>query len=227
MFSGFSEKTGAFLWDVAFNNERPWFLAHKQEFEDFVNSPLKALAADTYSQMSLRFPDFAGNVHISRIYRDARRLFGRGPYKDHLWFTIQDSAVLHNGPSFWFEVAPSSYGCGMGFYGAFPAQMEAYRRLIDANPARFLRLAQALERKGWPLEGEVYKRPKALHDDALIDSWYNRKYVSVSRSFDWGNAAYTDALPGVLADAFAELMPMYRFLMEVYLSCPEEMDRVR
>ena len=32
MFSGFSEKTGSFLWELAFNNERPWFLAHKKEF---------------------------------------------------------------------------------------------------------------------------------------------------------------------------------------------------
>ena len=40
MFTGFSEKTGGFLWELAFNNERPWFLAHKQEFEDFVNTPL-------------------------------------------------------------------------------------------------------------------------------------------------------------------------------------------
>ena len=26
---------------------------------------------------------------VSRIYRDARRLHGRGPYKDHLWFCVE------------------------------------------------------------------------------------------------------------------------------------------
>ena len=93
MFSGFSEKTGAFLWDLAFNNERPWFLAHKQEFEDFVNTPFKAMAADTCAGMKKRLPDFEGSVHISRIYRDARRLFGRGPYKDHLWFTLREGGL--------------------------------------------------------------------------------------------------------------------------------------
>ena len=227
MFSGFSEKTGAFLWDIAFNNERPWFLAHKQEFEDNVNTPFKALAADTFALLTRRVPGFEGNVHVSRIYRDARRLFGRGPYKDHLWFTIQDSAIVHDGLAFWFEIGPSAYRYGMGFYGASPAQMEVFRRQVDANPARFRRLAQALERKGWMLSGEQYKRPKALHDDALLDSWYNSKYVGVNKSFDWGGAAYTDALPGVVADAFQELMPMYRYLMEVYLACPEETDRKR
>ena len=76
MFQGFSEKTGAFLWELAFHNERPWFLRHKQEFEDEVNAPFRALAADSFALFSAKYPDFEGRVHISRIYRDARRLFG-------------------------------------------------------------------------------------------------------------------------------------------------------
>ncbi len=225
MFTGFSEKTGAFLWELSFNNERPWFLAHRQEFEDWVNTPFKALAADTYAALCARFPHFEGSVHISRIYRDARRLFGRGPYKDHLWFSIKESAVLLEGPMLWFELGPAAYAYGMGFYSATPVQMESFRRSIDANPARFRRLARALERRGWQVDGESYKRPKALHGDALLDNWYNRRRVGLEKSFDLGGAAFTAALPGILTDAFAELMPMYRYLTEVYLSCPEEMDK--
>jgi len=227
MFQGFSEKTGGFLWDLAFNNERPWFLAHKQEFEDFVNTPFKALAHETYEEMTRRQPGFEGFVHISRIYRDARRLFGRGPYKDHLWFTVWSSDVSKHGPAFWFEVGPSSYAYGMGFWETTPAQMEVYRRMLDANPARFLRMAKAAERKGWLLMGEPYKRPKALHDDPLFDAWYNRKYVGLEKSFDLGGAAYTPALPQIVAEAFLELMPVYRFLAEVWAACPEEEERAR
>ena len=51
MFKGFSEKTGSFLWELAFNNERPWFLEHKQEFEELVNVPFKALAQETFKLM--------------------------------------------------------------------------------------------------------------------------------------------------------------------------------
>ena len=222
MFSGFSEKTGGFLWELAFNNERPWFLAHKQEFEDYVNTPFKAMATETYEQMKAGHPDFEGFVHISRIYRDARRLFGRGPYKDHLWFTIWTSDVSKHGPAFWFEISPTSYAYGMGFWEASAAQMELYRRSIDANPARFLRMAKAAGRGGWQLMGQPYKRPKALHDDPLLDEWYNRKYVGVEKSFDLGGAAFTKELPALVANEFWELMPLYRFLAEVWAACPEE-----
>ena len=225
MFTGFSGKTGGFLWELSFNNERPWFLAHRQEFEDFVHTPFKALARDAIDLMNARFPDFEGAAHLSRIYRDARRLFGRGPYKDHLWFTAADSQALRDGPTFWFEIGPASYAWGMGFYTATPAQMDAFRRAIDANPTRFLRLARALSQKGWTPSGEPYKRPKKLHGDALLDDWYNRRWAGVEKSFDWGEAAYSDALTGALVDAWAELMPMYQFLMEVYLSCPRDPDK--
>ena len=29
MFQGFSKATSDFFWELAFNNEREWFLAHK------------------------------------------------------------------------------------------------------------------------------------------------------------------------------------------------------
>ena len=225
MFQGFSEKTGAFLWELAFHNERPWFLAHKQEFEDEVNAPFRALAADSFALFNERFPDFEGRVHISRIYRDARRLFGRGPYKDHLWFSIKPARVLHEGPDFWFLLEPAQISFGMGFFMPSPAQMEAFRRAVDANPARFRRLAGEVERKGWQLDGEEYKRPKGSHGDPLIDAWYNRRWLGVEKRFDLGGDAFTAALPALLCDAWSELMPMHRFLMEVYLACPGERER--
>ncbi|MBQ9687163.1 MAG: DUF2461 domain-containing protein [Oscillospiraceae bacterium] len=225
MFQGFTEKTGGFLWELAFNNERPWFLAHKQEFEDVVNTPFKAMAAETFEQLNARCPDFEGRLHVSRIYRDARRLFGRGPYKDHMWFSIKASDVLLEGPMFWFEVGPSEYSFGCGFYSATPVQMDAFRRSIDANPARFLRLAKAAERDGWELDGPGYTRPKGSFDDPLLNAWYNRKRVGLSKSFDWGEAGYSPALPQTVVDGYIQLMDMYKYFMEVYLSCPGEMTR--
>ena len=222
MFTGFTEKTGGFFWELAFHNERPWFLEHKQEFEDCINVPFRELAKQTFSLMEQRFPELECRLHISRIYRDARRLFGRGPYKDHLWFSIKSGQVLLEGPMFWFEVGAADYSYGMGFYSATPQQMEAFRRSIDANPARFQSIAGQMERRGFIPDGEEYKRPKAVHDDEVIDRWYNRKRIGLERSFDLGGDAFSEQLPEILADAYAELMPMYEYFMEIYRACPDD-----
>ena len=222
MFTGFTEKTGSFFWELAFHNERPWFLEHRQEFEDCINIPFRELAKAAFELMEQRFPELECRLHISRIYRDARRLFGRGPYKDHLWFSIKSSQVLLEGPMFWFEIGAADYSYGMGFYSATPQQMEAFRRSIDANPARFRSIAEKMERCGFIPDGEEYKRPKALHDDELIDRWYNRKRIGLERSFDLGGDAFSEKLPEILADAYAQLMPMYEYFMEIYRSCPDD-----
>ena len=73
-FKGFTPQTGAFLWELSFHNERPWFLAHKEEFETVLNRPFRALCAQTLALMRERFPARDFDAHVSRIYRDARRL---------------------------------------------------------------------------------------------------------------------------------------------------------
>ena len=114
MFNGFTKQTSDFLWELSFNNERPWFLAHKDEFEKVLNQPFKALAADTYEIMKENYPDMGLKLHVARIYRDARRLFGRGPYKDHLWFSLKSGEIQGEGPMFWFEIGAADDSNGMG-----------------------------------------------------------------------------------------------------------------
>ena len=61
-FDGFSPKTSEFLWELSFNNERTWFLAHKDEFERVLNAPFKALAEETEKKGTVKvwFPNTVG-----------------------------------------------------------------------------------------------------------------------------------------------------------------------
>ena len=86
-FQGFSEATNEFLWGIRLNNERSWFQEHKQEYIDHVQNPLRALAEEVFDAFTAAHPELELVVRVSRIYRDARRLFGRGPFKSNLWFT--------------------------------------------------------------------------------------------------------------------------------------------
>lgn len=225
MFNGFTKETSEFLWELSFNNERPWFLAHKEQFERCLNEPFKALAEDTNALMGQRFPLLQSKLHVSRIYRDARRLFGRGPYKDHLWFSIKSGEIASEGPMFWFEIGPADYAYGMGFYGATPAQMEAFRRSIDANPAAFERLALETERSGrFKIEGEEYKRPKGDRGP-VINRWYNRRRVGLECSRDFGGELFDPVLPEILTGAYEELMPMYEFFLKFYRASLREAQR--
>ncbi len=216
MFNGFTKAASDFFWELAFNNERAWFLEHKDEFEKTVNKPFKALAAETAAIMSERHPEKNLTLHVSRIYRDARRLFGRGPYKDHLWFSIKNSNALLDGPMFWFEIGAADFSYGMGFYSATPADMQRFRDIVDANPAAFESLIDKTERyPEFNFDGEQYARPKGSHN-AKIDRWYNCKRIGMEHREDFGGAILLPEFPQILADELEKLMPLYEFCLRFY-----------
>ena len=70
-------------------------------------------------------------------------------------------------------------------------------------------------RGSFVLWGPEYKRPKADLGEQL-NPWYNRKHISVGWERGYGGEMFTDALPRRLADDYTALMPMFRFLREVY-----------
>lgn len=214
MFQGFSQQTGDFLWSLAMNNDRTWFQAHKQEFEDALNQPFRALANEVLALMRERWPEWDFGLHISRIYRDARRLFGRGPYKDHLWFTVQSGGRHESGPTFWFEVDGVSWTCGMGWWEPAADHAAAWRAAIDADPDRFIRLVRGLP-ADYRLWGDEYKRPKGDRGE-IINPWYNRRSVSIGRTQGYGGVMYTPELPRAVVDYYAALMPMHQFYQEVW-----------
>jgi len=137
MFQGFAPESIEFLWNIRFNNERSWFDAHKQQYIDLIQKPLRELGVQVQQEVARRHPKRQFNLHVSRIYRDARRLHGKGPYKDHMWLVLHLPSQDTNGrnaPAFYFEIAPEYYSIGMGFYSATPLTMAKLRARIDRDP---------------------------------------------------------------------------------------------
>lgn len=133
------------------------------------SAPLQELGRQVHAAMTAAYPKEQLNLHVSRIYRDARRLHGRGPYKDHLWFTIRpEQEGWTHVPAFYFEIAPEYHSLGMGYYGAEPVTMAKFRSRIDRDPAPMEKLAAgSAGQHRFVLEGEMYKRPKGTRPPAL------------------------------------------------------------
>lgn len=128
MFQTFTDKTIEFMWNLRFNNEKSWFEAHKDEYKTVLDAPMRALAREVNDRFAAKHEELNLHLHISRIYRDARRLHGHGPYKDHLWFTLRQSAEeWTDKPVFWFELAPETWSYGLGYYWAKASTMEKLR----------------------------------------------------------------------------------------------------
>ena len=154
-FQGFTQQTVDFMWGIRFNNERGWFMAHKDEYINTFLTPIKELGEQVYVAMHEALPDEPLILKVSRIYRDARRLHGRGPYNAHLWWCIRTGDKDWTGrPTFWFELGPDYYSFGLGFWAPAPALMETYRKEIDRHPEALSKLVRQFNRQStFTLEG--------------------------------------------------------------------------
>ncbi len=213
MFQGFSQASVDFLWGIRFHNERSWFLEHKEEFLTLVDGPMRALAAQTAAAMEEEYPKLGLSLKVSRIYRDARRLHGRGPYKDHLWFTLRRPGQKEGAvPCFYFELAPEYYSYGMGCYDPTPLTMAKLRARIDRDPKPLETLARRLARqKEFVLEGEPYKRPKG-DPGPLLSPWYNRRQITLSSDHNCEGLLFTAQLYDQVIAGFRFLEPYYRWM---------------
>lgn len=214
MFEGFSSRTIDFMWSIRLNNEKPWFEAHKDEYlRDFLG-PMKELGKEVFGRVAAAYGG-RGFIHrVSRIYKDARRLRGSGPYKDTLWFSIEKpSEEWTCAPVFWFELSPGSWSYGMGYYQAKPITMAKLRARIDSDPKKFEKLIAPLEaQEEFVLDGPEYARKKAAPTPKTAE-WYNKKSFSLIHSQQNGEELYSPELVDRLASGFGFLMPLYDYFV--------------
>lgn len=170
MFQGFSQNAIDFLWGISLNNERGWFMAHKQDFTDYVDIPMRELGKEVFSALAEDYPKQDWRLHVCRIYRDARRLHGRGPYKEHLWFTIErPHERFESVPALYFELAPNYYSYGCGYWDAGAATMAKLRARIDNDPKLLERLARRLNKSKFVLSGEKYDTWLLIYGQRIVE----------------------------------------------------------
>lgn len=216
MFNGFSDKTVDFMWGIRFNNEKPWFEAHKEDYLTHFYNPMKELAVQVHQTLDGAHPELGLVSKVSRIYRDARRLAGRGPYKDRLWCSWEKPSEDWSGdPVFWLEVAPEGYTYGLGYYYARPVTMMKFRARLDRDPKPFEKIVRKLNRQTlFSLESEGYKRPKGDPGKLLFD-WYNSRGFSLLANRPHDGLLYSPDLAGHLIEAFESLVPLYEYLISL------------
>jgi uncharacterized protein (TIGR02453 family) len=220
-FTGFSPYSLAFFEGLAANNSKPWFEAHRGDYEEYLLEPLKRLVSALSGPMLAMDPDLitlpAVDKTISRIYRDIRFSRNKSPYKTCLWITFKRHGPdWKTAPCFFFEIRGDGYRYGMGFYSADRETMDHLRRFIETRPAEFRRAVACLGKQAlFTLEGDCYKRPlnPALPDD--LQQWHQRRNVYLVCNRPANGRIFTRGICDDLRDGFSLLRPVYELLWRV------------
>lgn len=211
----YSEQTVDFLWALRLNNSREWFQEHKAEYEALMLRPTKDLGNALYEHLRDKAPAHDWKLHISRIYRDARRLFGRGPMNDHLWFSIHADKEEGGGPAFWFSFTPEGWDGGMGLWPSGNPTLERLRAQVRRDPAPAEALARRLAQQDvFVLSGESYKKHR-FETTPLLQPWVDKKWLGLEHRAPHDALSLSDRLFPFLREGFDFLLPFYEYFLSL------------
>ena len=223
--SHFTEATLRFLKGLKRNNKKPWFEAHRAEYEAHVRQPM----LDFVEEMDLRLhriaPEIVGDPKRSvfRIYRDVRFSKDKAPYKTHTacWFfhsggTSKVGREAHGGGAgFYVHIEPGNSMVGGGCWMPPRPALLRFRAAIAADPRAFERtvLAPAVKKRFGKLseEGMLQRVPRGYDADHPAAEWLRRTSFTMGRPL-------TDAevlnrqFPRTIEKDLAALRPLVRWL---------------
>ena len=167
-FGGFPPQTRAFLRDVGEHNEKPWFDAHREDYERWWLAPARAFVEAIGLELTTLAPGVQAeprvNGSIMRINRDVRFSADKRPYKDHLDFWFWEGPQRREAVSGIFcRLAPETFAVGVGAHGFDPQLLKQYRAaVVDTKTgAALAKAVKAVEGAGLEVLGERYSRPPA------------------------------------------------------------------
>ena len=218
-FAGFPKETLQFLRQLKRNNNREWFLAHKDMYEEKVKAPMVELVLALGNAVQNLAPEMIVDPKraIYRIYRDIRFSADKRPYKTHVSaIFIPHGIPKHSGACLYFHIEPEEVVVAGGVYMPDSASLRAIRQHIAAH---WEELRAILNQKKFKqlfggLEGERLVRPPVGFpaDHPAVDLLrYKQFYVAVTEppSLSEGKKLF----PRLLT-LFAAMLPLVRFLNE-------------
>ncbi len=221
----FSPDSLAFLRGLARHNRKPWFEAHRDDYERHVKQPMADLVEEMDLRLAALAPEIVGDPKRSvfRIHRDVRFSADKSPYKTHAacWFfhgdgTSKVGREAHGGGAgFYFHLEPGRSLVGGGCWMPPRPALQKFRAAIAADARGFERIvtAPALRRKmdGLDEESLLKRVPRGFDADHPAARWLRFQSFTVGRSLT--DAQVTGArLTTILAEDFATMLPLVRWL---------------
>ena len=186
----FSPKLFAFLRDLTANNDRDWFKANQERYEDHLREPARAFISDFGPKLHKISPHFRADPRkvggsLFRIFRDVRFSKDKSPYKTHTGIQFRHKAGKDaHAPGFYLHLQPGGCFAGAGIWHPDSETTKGIRDFLVDSPGRWKKITGAKRfRETFELQGDRLKRPPRGFDPghALIEDLKRKDFIGVHK----------------------------------------------
>jgi len=197
-FAGFPPEAFKFFAQLARNNNRDWFQAHKDVYERACREPMKAL-------MAAIDPPF-GAGWLSRINNDMRFNRDRDPYKTRIEAGVKGHYV---------SVGAHGMYVGTGLYKPEPATLRQLREAMaaDVSGRQLQSIVTSLRRKGYTVATHETSSapPRGYKADQPRIELLKMKDIHAGRTFEPSTLSSSKVL-ALVKKTMADLKPFSDWL---------------
>ncbi|MFI5153527.1 MAG: DUF2461 domain-containing protein [Chitinophagales bacterium] len=208
-----------FLKDLKKNNNKPWFDAHraqyedaKKDFADFIQRLIDGHSTKDAGILSLTAKDC-----IFRINRDIRFSKDKSPYKTNFGASISRGGKKSGFAGYYFHCEPGDAFVGGGLWMPMPPELKKVRQEIDYGYDEFKKIIGSKKFKS--VYGKLYeeenstlsKVPQGFEKDSPAADFLRMKsFIALHPLTD--SDLLSKSLLRKALDAFATLQPLVDFI---------------
>lgn len=144
-FTGWKGDFTGFFLGLRANNNKPYFEAHRRQYEEEVKAPMLALLADLEGE-------FGPPHRVSRPYRDIRFSADKSPYKLNIYADLERGGYV--------ALDAEGLTAAGGRYMVEDAQLKKLRAAVaaDRSGKELVGIVEELRKKGYDVSGQELKR---------------------------------------------------------------------
>jgi uncharacterized protein (TIGR02453 family) len=156
-----------FLTRLKRNNNRDWFLAHKEEYEASVHQPALRFITDFAAPLYKISPYLVADPRPSRgslfrIYRDTRFSHDKRPYKTNVAMRFSHRGKDVHSPGFYLHLEPSGCFAASGLWHPEPPTLLKVRTAIVSRCDEWRRVRKLLN---WDDASKLSRPPRGFPCD--------------------------------------------------------------
>ena len=220
-FRSFGPTLAVFLEELGSNNDRDWFNANRERYEETVREPARAFIRAMAPALAAISPHFRADDRktggsLMRIHRDTRFSRDKTPYKTNVGIQFRHALGRDvHAPGFYVHLEPGSAFLGAGVWRPDSGGLFMIRARIDEEPDawREVRDGEAF-RASFRLGGESLKRvPRDFaKDHPLADDLKRKDFIAI-HELPLGDAL-GPRFPDLAASRMRDAAGFMRFLCE-------------
>jgi uncharacterized protein (TIGR02453 family) len=205
-FQGFHPEAVTFFHELAADNSKAFFDAHRATYEEHVRAPMQAL------ERSLS--GLFGDGHLYRPHRDVRFSKDKRPYKLNAAVSFGGRGPRAVGGRHVHLDADGMF-VAVGAYRMEGEVLAAFRQAVAADPSgqQLEHIVAELTAKGYPLHGEELKRaPRGFAPDHPRLDLLRRKGLAAVRHWRLEPWVFTPEAGDRILSVFADGEPLVGWL---------------